>query len=721
MYRKPLIHLSERQKRNLRQQIKTGILNLTSVKSPIPKTQDLIAGTSKTCSSISNPDVADSIDNIFVNTTLVDSSFGTTSPEISSEESDEEQTKCLCGDCRASMSTELISNLNDWVLECNIALIHVTKLLKILKNHNLNVPGDARTLLSTPRNLEVMNLDPGSYYHMNLKESVLKDLNSLPKDVDIPLTLKLNVNVDGLPLTKSSGSQFWPILGWLEPNTFKEIKMVPFVIGIYHGFHKPKSSNDFLKMFVDEYNFIKESGIDWNGKTIKIELNAFICDTPARAFITQTKGHNGYHGCGKCTQEGDFLNNRMTFCQLGYPLRTNKSFREKEDEDHHLGTSILEKLDIDMVSQIPLDYMHLVCLGIMKRLLQFWHKGKQDMNFAVVKFLNNDGDEELFSEVPSNWLTKNNSHCYWPPKHHTLYISKMFPPQEDWDEYEVEVECFCETYAEAKQKAEGTQNTQNESLEGRGCRIPKPRDYFSPAEEEMRAKKLKGKKTISEDNINFNSFLKNLNEESQEIIENHETAPQIIYIEDKDSDILREFKMTNPTQENTIDEGLPKNLFENNEKKIDKIINLLAEIKLDIVEIKERMDVSFPQKEEEIEISLSFPLKNLTELESFEEQLKTDKSILKSYQKFIKTIGGHDHKDFVSRFCKKLLTNSLAECCSWLGRKNNYAVGNLEITNQAFGIIHQKTKCTRKDYETTFAEWLRHAKQRRLREETKNN
>jgi len=30
-----------------------------------------------------------------------------------------------------------------------------------------------------------------------------------------------------------------------------------------------------------------------------------------------------------------------------------------------------------MVSQIPLDYMHLVCLGVMKRLLQLWVKGNK--------------------------------------------------------------------------------------------------------------------------------------------------------------------------------------------------------------------------------------------------------------------------------------------------------------------------------------------------------
>jgi hypothetical protein len=39
----------------------------------------------------------------------------------------------------------------------------------------------------------------------------------------------------------------------------------------------------------------------------------FICDTPARAFIQGTKAHNRYTGCRRCIEEGEFINNRMTF------------------------------------------------------------------------------------------------------------------------------------------------------------------------------------------------------------------------------------------------------------------------------------------------------------------------------------------------------------------------------------------------------------------------
>ena len=68
-------------------------------------------------------------------------------------------------------------------------------------------------------------------------------------------------------------------------------------------------------------------------------------------------------------------------------MRTDVSFNAFEDEDHHKDISPLVELNIGMVSQFPQDYMHLVCLGVVKRLLLLWKKGplryrlgSQDLN-----------------------------------------------------------------------------------------------------------------------------------------------------------------------------------------------------------------------------------------------------------------------------------------------------------------------------------------------------
>lgn len=94
----------------------------------------------------------------------------------------------------------------------------------------------------------------------------------------------------------------------------------------------------------------------------------------------------GYHGCSKCIQEGEFIN-CVTFPELGCALRTDESFKAKQDEDHHIRLSELELLGIGMVSQVPLDYMHLVCLGVFKRIMQFWYKGRQNIRIPSTKII----------------------------------------------------------------------------------------------------------------------------------------------------------------------------------------------------------------------------------------------------------------------------------------------------------------------------------------------
>lgn len=47
------------------------------------------------------------------------------------------------------------------------------------------------------------------------------------------------------------------------------------------------------------------------------------------------------------------------------------------DETYHKGHTILSDININLVDDISLDYMHLVCLGVLKRLLGIWVSGRQ--------------------------------------------------------------------------------------------------------------------------------------------------------------------------------------------------------------------------------------------------------------------------------------------------------------------------------------------------------
>lgn len=97
---------------------------------------------------------------------------------------------------------------------------------------------------------------------------------------------------------------------------------------------------------------------------------ATVCDAPVRSFVKQIKSHAGYHDCERCSQQGQYVEGRVTFPELNALLCTNETFRYQADPAHHIADSPVADLDMTMVTIFPLDYMHLVCLGVMRRLLR---------------------------------------------------------------------------------------------------------------------------------------------------------------------------------------------------------------------------------------------------------------------------------------------------------------------------------------------------------------
>ncbi|KAL6491397.1 hypothetical protein MHYP_G00017420 [Metynnis hypsauchen] len=111
-------------------------------------------------------------------------------------------------------------------------------------------------------------------------------------------------------------------------------------------------------------------------RSFQVLLSAFVCDAPARAFVKHVKAHNGYYGCDKCTQAGVWKN-KMTFPDIAVKPRTDADFAAMVDEDHHLKQKLSPLTSVvKMVSQFTIDYMHLCCLGVTRKLLYFWLRGK---------------------------------------------------------------------------------------------------------------------------------------------------------------------------------------------------------------------------------------------------------------------------------------------------------------------------------------------------------
>jgi hypothetical protein len=133
--------------------------------------------------------------------------------------------------------------LSEWTSNYNITHSALDGLLAILQKHSCfsNMPRDSRTILQTKSidNTRMRIIGSGKYYHFGLSKGIKiyfqHDVNKI----------KLVIGIDGLPISKSTSRQFWPILAYIRSHD-----NLVFHVGIFHGNKKLSSSNEFLKDFI---------------------------------------------------------------------------------------------------------------------------------------------------------------------------------------------------------------------------------------------------------------------------------------------------------------------------------------------------------------------------------------------------------------------------------------------------------------------------------------
>lgn len=279
---------------------------------------------------------------------------------------------------------EKLQSIRVWAVRNNITHKAVNEILHLLRDWHPheNVPIDSRTLLQTPRSLTFISVGEGQMYYFGIQSRIidcledgivpfkLHNLNRL-KELDNLITL--TIGIDGLPISNSSRKQFWPVLCYIDQSKSKMV----FPVSIYYGEEKPSNLDEFLQPFVNECLKL-EGGLVYKSIKYNVRIRCVIADAPARSYIKCVKGHNAYYGCERCCRKGKHRNSRLLYVfNKTEVLQTDESFFEKNHGSHHdpIKTSPLSKLDIGMITQIPIDYMHLCCLGVMKKLLLLWKEG----------------------------------------------------------------------------------------------------------------------------------------------------------------------------------------------------------------------------------------------------------------------------------------------------------------------------------------------------------
>ncbi|KAL0149285.1 hypothetical protein M9458_055323 [Cirrhinus mrigala] len=220
---------------------------------------------------------------------------------------------------------------------------------------------DARTLLNTTTSYSIQVVAGGTYHYVGILKAFAKSMKRIWFHIPDRHEFKLQLHVDGLPLFNSSSVQFWPILDLLQGVVKK-----PVVIALFCCVSKPSCLAAYLKDVVSELQELSKAFVI-KGKQCFLKVTSVICDSSAKAFIKGAKGHTGY-----CVQTGVYLKHRMTFPEVNSPLQTDHSFEMMSDEDHLVTKSPLTDVGISIVSCFPHNYMQLVCLGVVRRLLDLW-------------------------------------------------------------------------------------------------------------------------------------------------------------------------------------------------------------------------------------------------------------------------------------------------------------------------------------------------------------
>ena len=136
--------------------------------------------------------------------------------------------------------------LATWATKANITRSGTNELVEILRKQGHCLPKDARTrVIGTPQVVTLGEKCGGRYYYFGIKFNILQILKQNPVFIESNDNILLKINIDGVPLFKSTNTQMWPIMGHFGG-------LEPFVIALYCGQNKPNSVQEYMSDFLHE-------------------------------------------------------------------------------------------------------------------------------------------------------------------------------------------------------------------------------------------------------------------------------------------------------------------------------------------------------------------------------------------------------------------------------------------------------------------------------------
>jgi hypothetical protein len=239
--------------------------------------------------------------------------------------------------------------------------------------------------------------------------------------------LTILLHTDGAPVTKVGGKSLWPVQATIleVPPPVRDHGSAVMVLAAWLGGIHP--TRELLwDNVVEQLQDLYENGIiiklNDNKKikfNIRVQLVTF--DLPALAHSCNIIQFNGYDACPFCKAHGHAIGTQIYYSYAPIPSS------RKSDDDYRRATLIdlprsrsngikgptpLTKIMLFPI-QIAVDYMHLVCSGHFKTLINYWshlllpHVFEQASNFLLSVTLPHSFGYQFMPLIHfTNWKTK---------------------------------------------------------------------------------------------------------------------------------------------------------------------------------------------------------------------------------------------------------------------------------------------------------------------------
>lgn len=231
----------------------------------------------------------------------------------------------------------------------------------------------------------------------------------------------LVLNTDGCEIYKSDNNSLWPVIlscNFLPVNLrFKKRNLI--LAALYYDSKKPI----FLEYFVQiaqEMNELTNNGMLINSCNYKFSIVNGSFDKPCKAAVHQIKQFNGYYACSVCKHKGELTSKgvRYTEPSKDYELRSHREMKNimkknaaKDvfvEETGIKGISgMIAFRDYNMVSSCYIDYMHMILLGVFKKMLLLFLKStSKGKKYYIGPWAQRKLNNRLMSIRPTRFISR---------------------------------------------------------------------------------------------------------------------------------------------------------------------------------------------------------------------------------------------------------------------------------------------------------------------------